>query len=54
MVNDKEEEREDEISERPAIPFGMIELRVDSIEGTRVVHEDHSRYCETTESIQRG
>ena len=52
-AGDEQEEREDEIGRRPAVPRRVLERRVDGAPGSRVVDEQHSRDGETAENVER-
>jgi hypothetical protein len=50
---DKQEEGEYEVGRCAAIPFGMLERRIDMTPVAGIVDEDHGCYRQSTEKVQR-
>src|SRR6185437_8433356 len=52
-TDDKEEEWEDEIRWRPAMPFGVFQWPVDAGPCAGIINEHHSGDCDSAKNVER-
>src|SRR5258708_2061905 len=51
-ADDKKKERKDEISRRPAVPFGVLKWSIDSTRAW-IIHQDHRSHGYASKHIER-
>ena len=52
-AHDEQEEGEDEIGGRPAMPVGVAQRRIDGAPGARIVHQHHGRHRDPAQGVER-
>ena len=52
-ADDEQEEREDQVGRRAAVPVGVPERRIDRPPGAGIVDEHHPRHGEPAEHVER-